>query len=172
VTDDEGPAAAFAADEGPLASDEGIEVEPSVLAWARKSIGLDEKRAERKIGVVVATLQSWESGKKAPSLRQLRKAAAAYKRPLAIPLLPAQPKDFDPLRDFRRSPERASGVPSPELTGEHRRALTQREVVLEISDLGVVPAHVVDKLRALVLGMGLSKLHSDGGLSCSIVRPS
>src|SRR5450830_1708197 len=39
-------------------------------------------------------------------------------------------------------------------------------------DLVVVPIHVVDKLRALVLGMGLSKLHSDGGLSCFIVRPS
>lgn len=38
--------------------------------------------------------------------------------------------------------------------------------------LAVVPAHVVDRLRALVLGMGLSKLHSDGGLSCLIVRPS
>ena len=38
--------------------------------------------------------------------------------------------------------------------------------------LDVVLVHVVDKLRALVLGMGLSKLHSDGGLSCSIVRPS
>lgn len=41
-----------------------------------------------------------------------------------------------------------------------------------LSGLGVVPTHVVDKLRALVLGMGLSKLHSDGGLACSIVRPS
>jgi hypothetical protein len=38
--------------------------------------------------------------------------------------------------------------------------------------LVVVPTDVVDKMRALVLGMGLSKLHSDGGLSCSIVRPS
>ncbi len=36
--------------------------------------------------------------------------------------------------------------------------------------LAVVPTHVVDRLRALVLGMGLSTLHSEGGLSCSIVR--
>ena len=38
--------------------------------------------------------------------------------------------------------------------------------------LGVVPAHVVDKMRALVLGLGLSKLQTEGGLSCSVVRRS
>jgi len=38
--------------------------------------------------------------------------------------------------------------------------------------LAVVPAHIVDKVRALVLGLGLSKLRTEGGLSCSIVRPS
>ena len=39
-------------------------------------------------------------------------------------------------------------------------------------ELGVVPTYVVDRLRALVLGLGLSKLHTEGGLSCSIVAPS
>jgi hypothetical protein len=46
-------------------------------------------------------------------------------------------------------------------------------VVLAVALLAflvVVPTHVVDRLRALVLGMGLSTLHSDGGLSCFIVR--
>ena len=38
--------------------------------------------------------------------------------------------------------------------------------------LVVVPVHIVDKVRALVLGLGLSKLQTEGGLSCSIVRPS
>jgi len=36
------------------------------------------------------------------------------------------------------------------------------------SALGVVPVHIIDKVRALVLGFGLSKLQSDGGLSCSM----
>ena len=39
-------------------------------------------------------------------------------------------------------------------------------------NLVVVPTYVVDRLRALVLGLGLLKLHTEGGLSCSIVPPS
>jgi Zn-dependent peptidase ImmA (M78 family)/DNA-binding XRE family transcriptional regulator len=137
MTDDEGPVATAAADNSPPPGDvEGIEVEPSVLVWARKSMGLDEESAAKKIGVVVSTLKKWESGEKAPSLPQLRKVAAKYKRPLAVLLLPAQPKDFDTLRDFRRGPERAAGLQSPNLVAEYRRAMTQREVVLEIGDLG------------------------------------
>jgi Zn-dependent peptidase ImmA (M78 family)/transcriptional regulator with XRE-family HTH domain len=132
---DRQPAAAATADEDPPDA-EGIEVEPSVLMWARQSLGLDEERAAKKIGVVVGTLQKWESGDKAPTLPQLRKVAAAYKRPLAVLLLPAPAKDFDALRDFRRGLLREAGIQSPELTAEYRRALTQREVVLEIGDLG------------------------------------
>lgn len=77
MTDDERQSVAAAvADEGPPpGAEEGIEVEPSVLVWARKSSGLDEERAAKKIGVVVATLRNWESGKKTPSITQLRKLA-------------------------------------------------------------------------------------------------
>ena len=52
---------------------EGVEVEPQVLVWARKSIGLDIERAARKVGVVQKTLEKWESGAAAPTLPQLRR---------------------------------------------------------------------------------------------------
>lgn len=115
---------------------ERLEVEPTVLVWARKSIGLDEERAAKRIGVVVGTLKKWESGDSSPTLPQLRKAAAAYKRPLAVLLLPAPANDFDALRDFRAGPARAAGAQSPELTAEYWRAMSQRDVILEIGDLG------------------------------------
>ena len=135
MTDDERQRAAAAPDEdAPLS--ERIEVEPSVLVWARKSIGLDEDRAARKIGVVVGTLKKWETGESSPTLPQLRRAAAAYKRPLAVLLLPAPARDFEALRDFRAGPERISGIQSPELTAEYWRAMSQRDVILEIGDLG------------------------------------
>jgi len=137
--DDRQPVAGVGADGHPQADaddGEGIEVEPSVLVWARNSIGLGEERAAKKIGVVVATLRKWEAGDATPTLPQLRKAAAVYRRPLAVLLLPAPAKDFDAMRDFRRAAERSAGIQSPELTAEYWRALTQREVILEIGDLG------------------------------------
>ncbi len=116
-----------------------IEVEPSVLKWARESIGLDLERASRRIGVVKATIEKWEAGEASPSLPQLRKAAAAYKRPLAVLLLSRPAKDFDALRDFRVGSEGDAATPSSELTSEYWRALMQREVILEIGDLGALP---------------------------------
>ncbi|HJX51454.1 MAG TPA: helix-turn-helix transcriptional regulator [Polyangia bacterium] len=103
---------------------ESIDVEPSVLVWARKSIGLDEARAAKKIGVVPGTLHKWETRETAPTLRQLRKAAAAYKRPLAVLLLSEPAKDFDALRDFRAGPRRRAEALSPELTAEYWRAMS------------------------------------------------
>ena len=133
--DERQPVAAVAADDDAIEG-EDIEVEPSVLTWARTSIGLDEERAAKKIGVVVGTLRKWEAGETSPTLPQLRKAAAAYKRPLAVLLLPAPAKDFDALKDFRASPDRAAGAQSPELTSEYWRAMSQRDVILEIGELG------------------------------------
>ncbi len=43
---------------------------------------------------------------------------------------------------------------------------------IPLPKLAVVPIYVVDSVRALVLGLGLLKLHTEGGLSCSIVPPS
>ena len=51
--------------------------------------------------------------------------------------------------------------------------LRPRYFVMEnVPGLVVVPTQIVDKLRALWLGLGLSTLRTEGGLSCSIVRPS
>lgn len=124
---------------------ERIPVNPEVLAWARTSAGLSPEQAARKVGVSATSLQSWERGDLAPTIKQLRNAATAYRRPLAVLLLPAAPRDFDALRDFRRLP--TAGEPtrpswSPQLHSEFRRALSQREVFLELSELapGSVPS--------------------------------
>ncbi len=124
------------AEDGETRGAEPIKVEPSVLVWARKSIGFDETRAAKKIGVVPATLQNWESGATSPSLAQLRRISTVYKRPLVVLLLPQPAKDFAALRDFRSGLRRAAGARSPELTAEYWRALSQRDVLMEIADLG------------------------------------
>jgi Zn-dependent peptidase ImmA (M78 family)/DNA-binding transcriptional regulator YiaG len=122
-----------------LKEPERVEVEASVLKWARSSIGLAPEIAAKRIGVSTATLAKWESGETTPTLPQLRKAAATYKRPLAVLLLPRPAKDFDALRDFRSGTDGPRAAPSPELTAEHWRALMQREVLLELADLGALP---------------------------------
>ena len=112
---------------------ERIPVQPAVLLWARESISLSVDEAARRIGVSPEILDRWESGELAPTIAQLRTAADKYKRPLAVLLLSSPPTDFDAMRDFRR--QALSTVPwSPELHGEFRRALAQREVFLELAE--------------------------------------
>lgn len=80
-------------------------------------------------------VELWESGDARPTIAQLRSAATAYKRPLAIFFLSEPPSGFDAMRDFRRLPESQAGEWSPDLHGEFRRALRQRDYVLELFEL-------------------------------------
>ncbi len=116
-------------------------IKPDVLRWARKSAGLNEEVAARKLGVSRASLEKWERGELDPTIRQLRVAAKIYRRPLAVLLLPEPPTDFDALRDFRRLSGEGGKAWSPALHVEFKRALSQREVYLELNDLapGAVP---------------------------------
>jgi Zn-dependent peptidase ImmA (M78 family) len=91
--------------------------------------------AARKIGVPDTRVSSWEAGDARPTIAQLRKAAEVYKRPLAVFFLAEPPTTFDTLRDFRRHVDAAEGEWSPELHAEYRRALHQREQLLELYDI-------------------------------------
>jgi Zn-dependent peptidase ImmA (M78 family)/transcriptional regulator with XRE-family HTH domain len=110
-------------------------VEPLVLRWARESVGLSPLAAARRLGVPDDRVESWEQGATQPSIAQLRKAAAVYKRPLGVFFLAQPPQDFDAMRDFRRHVDAAGGQWSPELHGEFRRAQLQRENALELFEL-------------------------------------
>ena len=113
-----------------------ITVSPAVLAWARRSAGLDAEQAAKRIAVSRATLEQWEAGTLAPTLVQLRNSAKVYRRPLAVLLLETPPNEsgFDALTDYRAEGERPKN-PSPELLAELRRAVGQREVMLELQSV-------------------------------------
>ncbi|GAB4941268.1 XRE family transcriptional regulator [Mycobacterium avium subsp. hominissuis] len=118
---------------------ERIPVEPLVLQWARKSAGFhDISLAAKRLGTSEMTVSKWEDGSLQPTIKQLRKIAKTYKRPLAVLLLPEPPKEFDALRDFRRIAGSETSTWSPALEGEFRRAVSQREVYLELQE--VAPA--------------------------------
>lgn len=61
--------------------------------------------AAAKVKVSPARLEAWEDphSKERPSIRQAELLAHAYRRPFAVLFLPDLPRDFQPLKDFRRS---------------------------------------------------------------------
>lgn len=125
-------------------------VEPSVLRWARESVGLIPVAAARKIGVADDRVEQWERGDVSPTIPQLRKAGEVYKRLLAVFFLPEPPEDFDTLRDFRRHVGAEGGDWTPELHGEYRRAIAQREAALELVEIEETPPPTTWRLELLL----------------------
>jgi Zn-dependent peptidase ImmA (M78 family)/transcriptional regulator with XRE-family HTH domain len=125
-----------------MAATERIPLGPGVLDWARRTAGYDKSTAAKRLNVRIERLEKWESGNQYPTISQLRQMAKLYRRPLAVLLLPSPPKDFDALRDFRRLGDVATVEWSPALHSEFKRALTQREVLLELAELA--PATLPD----------------------------
>ncbi len=115
---------------------ERIPVVPEVLAWAGRTARLSVEAAAKRVGASAASIERWEAGELQPTIKQLRNAARVYGRPLAVLLLPEPSLDFQPLADFRRTgDDGTSGEWSPALVTGYRRAVSQREVLLEIAAL-------------------------------------
>jgi Zn-dependent peptidase ImmA (M78 family) len=111
-----------------------IAVATGVLEWARRTSGHDVDSAAKRLNVKRERLEAWEQGAAQPTINQLRQLATLYKRPLAVLLLPQPPKDFDALRDFRRTSDQTTEPWSPALHAEYKRAVSQREVLLELEE--------------------------------------
>lgn len=111
-----------------------LAVEPNVLVWARESARLGIGEAAARIGVSAARIDQWERGTHEPTIIQLRKAAAAYNRPLAALFMPVPVQDetvFD-VPDFRR-PE-SEGDESAILRRAILRARRQQDALHEAHD--------------------------------------
>lgn len=109
-------------------------ITPSVLKWARLSIGVSPEYAAQRAAVTVERLTSWEAGAAEPTVAKLRQLAKLYQRPLSVFFLPEPPVDFDALRDFRRLPGRPDPAWSRPLHKVYRRAVLQQEVTAELRE--------------------------------------
>lgn len=110
-------------------------ITPEVLAWARDSYGLDLATASKRVGVSVEKLVAWESGEEKPSVAKARQLAKIYKRPLAVFYLPAPPKDFQTLRDFRKLADTENApIVSPELKRAIRWTAEFRETAISLME--------------------------------------
>ena len=80
-------------------------LQPSVMRWARQTIGLSVHEVAAKLKRPVEEVEAWESGAGAPNYVQLEKLAyKIYKRPLAVFFLPNPPEEISPEREFRTLP--------------------------------------------------------------------
>jgi len=78
-----------------------------ILRWARKTARISLEKAAKTISKTARAerIQDWESddGKEFPSIKQAEKLARLYRRPVEIFYLQYIPRDFKPLKDFRRN---------------------------------------------------------------------
>jgi len=112
-----------------------IRIEPSILIWARESLGLSVSEVALKLDKDQETIQQWEHGNSFPTLAQLEKLAySVYKRPLAVFFLPRPPKETTPKQDFRTLPENEIKNLSPDLRLIIRKAKHHQLVLKQIND--------------------------------------
>ena len=108
-------------------------VEPAILAWARASAGVSVEEAAHSLQTKPEKVIAWEEGKESPSMSQLRRMAAAYKRLLSDFYLPSPPRE-DPIpHDFRRLPGDVAFRYSRALRYQLRLARQRRELALELA---------------------------------------
>lgn len=107
-------------------------IKPELLVWARESASFTKETAANKLKIKLSKLEDWEKGNNRPTINQLRKIAALYKRPLAVFYLAEAPKDFDALKDFRRFPGTIGFRQPGKLKFEIRLANYRREVALDL----------------------------------------
>lgn len=112
-----------------------IRIEPSILIWARESLGLSLSDVALKLDKDRETVQQWEHGTSFPTLAQLEKLAySIYKRPLAVFFLPKPPKETTPKQDFRTLPDNEIRNLSPDLRLIIRKAKHHQLVLKQIND--------------------------------------
>lgn len=84
-----------------------VGVQPSVIRWARESMGMSVEDVAHKLKRPLEEVMAWEAaGGSSPTYAQLESLAyKVFKRPLAIFFLPAPPDEIAPAREFRTLPD-------------------------------------------------------------------
>ena len=131
---------------------EVLPVTPSVLRWARETLGLSTAdvagRLKRK-SITPETIEAWERGEGSPTYAQLEMLAyEVYKRPLALFFFPAPPEEKTPRQVFRTLPDQEIENISPRLRYMLRQAQV-RQIYLEqmYEDAPPSERHILSQLH-------------------------
>jgi len=81
-----------------------VEVEPNVLRWLRERAGWEIEEVSKKLKTTPEAVIELESGKRLPTLRQIKVLSVAFKRPIAL-FFVSKPREERPLpKDYRFLP--------------------------------------------------------------------
>ncbi|MGH9948579.1 MAG: XRE family transcriptional regulator [Pyrinomonadaceae bacterium] len=78
-----------------------LDINPSVLRWAREEAGFNPEEAAKKASTTPETYLEWESRGSRIPLGKLSSLASAYKRQIAVFFLPEAPPKLQRPTDFR-----------------------------------------------------------------------
>jgi Zn-dependent peptidase ImmA (M78 family) len=115
---------------------------PVIIAWARQDSGYTPERVAKRLQVTSAKVLAWEQpqGAHHPTLKQVEKLAAFFRRPLSLFFQDAPPQVPPLAAEYRRLPGVRPGAESPALRLALRQMSNRRERAIELSEeLGVVP---------------------------------
>ena len=109
-----------------------VKVNPNILTWARNSSGYTLREVAKKLNISYNTLRVTENGVMRLTVKQLRKLAKFYKRPLPIFYLKNTPKDIE-LPDFRsRSIDEEIGVVAGKIRLIIREILEKKKIAEDL----------------------------------------
>jgi Zn-dependent peptidase ImmA (M78 family)/DNA-binding XRE family transcriptional regulator len=111
-------------------------VEPTLLVWARETIGMERSDVSSKLKVPERIVENWESGNSKPTLTQAEKMARLYKRSLATLLLSEPPKEQSLPQDLRTISGKRKKEFSPQMRLVMRRARRLQSLATELAQNG------------------------------------
>lgn len=121
-----------------------VDVAPSVMIWARESIGLSREEAAKRLKMDEVTLGYLEWGAYDPTFAQVERMAKVYQRPLVAFFLSEPPDDRDGMPDFRLLPGNRKRAWSPEMHVAYRRVRDQRDAALAIAEATGEPPQLLE----------------------------
>jgi len=118
-----------------------IKISPTVLTWARESMGYSQEEAAHKGSLKEHQVRDWEEGKGNPTYAQLETLAySVYKRPLAIFFRSTPPQEASIQQDFRNITNAEAEHLSPEMRLALRKAKHLQNLIGRLnSDTATTP---------------------------------
>ncbi len=124
---------------------ETLDIQSSILIWARERRGYDIETAAAKLGLSTARLVDLESGRDMPTAPKLRDLADEYRVSPAVFFLEEVPEQgFIAPNDFRRLSDGEERTFSPSLREAIDRVRAQMHYLHELADMGVIDARSID----------------------------
>ena len=141
-----------------------VQVDPTVMKWARESAGRTIGDVATRLGADEELVSAWEDGRKKPTITQLRTLAKYYQRSLNVLLLSRPPAEPSLPHDFRNLPTGRKIAFKSETRFAFRKARRLQSIASELKgsfnrgffykvgnvDISTDPESLANRVRSLV----------------------